>query len=31
VRYYYVEQEPPFAEPRMQAARNDYDFLARLT
>jgi sugar phosphate isomerase/epimerase len=31
VRYYYVEQEPPFAEPRMQAARNDYDYLARLS
>jgi sugar phosphate isomerase/epimerase len=31
VRYYYVEQEPPFAEPRMQAARTDYDYLARLT
>ena len=30
VRYYYVEQEPPFVEPRMQAARADYDFLARL-
>jgi sugar phosphate isomerase/epimerase len=31
VRYYYVEQEPPFAEPRMQAARTDYDYLARLS
>jgi sugar phosphate isomerase/epimerase len=31
VRYYYVEQEPPFVEPRMQAAREDYDFLARLS
>jgi len=31
VRYYYVEQEPPFAVPRMQAARTDYDYLARLT
>ncbi len=30
VRYYYVEQEPPFAEPRMQAARTDYQYLARL-
>jgi sugar phosphate isomerase/epimerase len=30
VRYYYVEQEPPFAEPRMQAARTDYEYLARL-
>ena len=31
VRYYYVEQEPPFAEPRMQAARTDYEYLARLS
>jgi sugar phosphate isomerase/epimerase len=31
VRYYYVEQEPPFAKPRLQAARNDYEFLARLS
>lgn len=31
VRYYYVEQEPPFAGPRMDAARADYDYLARLT
>jgi sugar phosphate isomerase/epimerase len=31
VRYYYVEQEPPFAEPRMQAARTDYDYLAQLS
>lgn len=30
VRYYYVEQEPPFAEPRLEAARADYDYLARL-
>ena len=30
VRYYYVEQEPPFAGPRMEAARADYDYLARL-
>ena len=30
VRYYYVEQEPPFAEPRMDAARTDYQYLARL-
>lgn len=30
VRYYYVEQEPPFAEPRMDAARADYEYLARL-
>jgi sugar phosphate isomerase/epimerase len=31
VRYYYVEQEPPFVGSRMQAARADYDFLARLS
>ncbi len=31
VRYYYVEQEPPFAQPRMDAARTDYEYLARLT
>lgn len=30
VRYYYVEQEPPFAGPRMDAARTDYEYLARL-
>ena len=30
VRYYYVEQEPPFAGPRMDAARADYEYLARL-
>lgn len=30
VRYYYVEQEPPFAEPRIDAARADYEFLAAL-
>jgi sugar phosphate isomerase/epimerase len=30
VRYFYVEQEPPFAEPRMQAARTDFEYLARL-
>lgn len=30
VRYYYVEQEPPFARPRMDAARTDYEYLARL-
>jgi sugar phosphate isomerase/epimerase len=30
VRYYYVEQEPPFAAPRMEAARADYEYLARL-
>ena len=31
VRYYYVEQEPPFAEPRMEAARTDYDYLSRVS
>src|SRR6185437_3171606 len=30
VRHYYVEQEPPFAGPRMDAARADYAYLARL-
>jgi len=30
VRYYYVEQEPPFAEPRMDAAKSDYEYLAAL-
>ena len=30
VRHYYVEQEPPFTGPRMDAARADYDYLARL-
>lgn len=30
VRYYYVEQEPPFAGPRMDAARADYQYLARV-
>jgi len=30
VRYYYIEQEPPFAEPRMDAARTDYQYLARV-
>lgn len=28
VRYYYVEQEPPFTGPRMEAARADYEYLA---
>jgi sugar phosphate isomerase/epimerase len=28
VRDYYVEQEPPFAGPRMDAARADYEYLA---
>jgi sugar phosphate isomerase/epimerase len=30
VRHYYVEQEPPFAGPRMEAARADYEYLAAL-
>lgn len=30
VRHYYVEQEPPFAGPRMDAARADYAYLAQL-
>jgi sugar phosphate isomerase/epimerase len=30
VRYYYVEQEPPFAGPRMDAARADYEYLANV-
>ena len=30
VRYYYVEQEPPFTEPRMNSARTDYEYLARI-
>ena len=30
VRYYYIEQEPPFAGPRMDAARADYEYLATL-
>lgn len=30
MRYYYVEQEPPFSEPRLQAARADYQYLARI-
>lgn len=30
VRHYYVEQEPPFAGPRMEAARADYEYLAGL-
>jgi sugar phosphate isomerase/epimerase len=28
VRHYYVEQEPPFVGPRMEAARADYEYLA---
>ena len=31
VRHYYVEQEPPFVGPRMDAARADYEYLSRLT
>jgi sugar phosphate isomerase/epimerase len=31
VRHYYVEQEPPFAATRMDAARAAYGYLARLT
>ena len=30
VRHFYVEQEPPFSEPRMEAARADYRYLARV-
>lgn len=30
VRHFYVEQEPPFTIPRIEAARKSYDFLARL-
>jgi sugar phosphate isomerase/epimerase len=30
VRHYYVEQEPPFAGPRMDAVRADYEYLAQL-
>jgi sugar phosphate isomerase/epimerase len=29
-RHFYVEQEPPFAIPRMEAARQGYEFLANL-
>ena len=28
VRGYYVEQEPPFTRPRMEAAKISHDFLA---
>ena len=31
VGYYYVEQEPPFPGPRLDAARADYEYLVRLT
>ena len=30
VRHFYVEQEPPFTIPRVEAARKSHDFLARL-
>jgi sugar phosphate isomerase/epimerase len=30
VRHYYVEQEPPFTGPRMDAARADYEYLAQV-
>jgi sugar phosphate isomerase/epimerase len=30
VRHYYVEQEPPFAGPRIAAVRADYRYLDRL-
>lgn len=30
VRHYYVEQEPPFTIPRIEAARKSYKFLSRL-
>jgi sugar phosphate isomerase/epimerase len=30
VRYYYVEQEPPFVGARIDAARTDYEYLAQL-
>lgn len=30
VRGFYVEQEPPFTRPRLEAAKMDYDYLARL-
>jgi sugar phosphate isomerase/epimerase len=30
VRHFYVEQEPPFAIPRMEAARKSYAFLSHL-
>lgn len=29
VRHFYVEQEPPFAIPRIEAARQSYNFLTR--
>lgn len=30
VQWFFVEQEPPFAIPRLEAARRNYDYLARL-
>jgi sugar phosphate isomerase/epimerase len=30
VRHFYVEQEPPFAIPRMEAATRSYGYLAQL-
>ena len=30
VRGFYVEQEPPFARPRLEAAKISYDYLARV-
>jgi sugar phosphate isomerase/epimerase len=29
VRHFYIEQEPPFAIPRIEAVRQGYGFLAR--
>ena len=31
VRHYYLEQEPPFTMPRLEAVRRGHDFLARQT
>jgi sugar phosphate isomerase/epimerase len=30
VRHFYVEQEPPFAIPRLESVRRSYEFLAKL-
>jgi sugar phosphate isomerase/epimerase len=30
VRHFYVEQEPPFAVPRIESARQSYGFLSKL-
>jgi sugar phosphate isomerase/epimerase len=30
VRHFYVEQEPPFAMPRIEAARKSFGFLSQL-